>query len=116
VIRFKEADLLGRGNFADVFKGYYRARADPFKELEVAVKFNTIKAIIDDRNGLVMKADVLKEFSDEYNLVCSVDHPGIFKYVDYYPTDSHAIFVMEFIKGTHLLDMYNGNAEGFSEE
>lgn len=80
---------VGKGAFAQVFKGVLKTN----KDIKVAIKV-FLKDKLGDCN--------LKAIREEVKVLCKLDHPNIVKYYDVYEDSKNVFIVTEFIEGKTL--------------
>jgi calcium-dependent protein kinase len=85
-------EVIGKGAFAQVFKGNSISNPD----LIVAIK---------SINKANMGQDDLDAIGDEIKALQALDHPNIVKYFDVYEDNKYMFIVTEFCEGSTLMDL-----------
>jgi len=94
--KYEVGDVLGVGSFGNVYMARLRGTNESY----------AIKAMDKERcKYAVLECELLK----------SVDHPNVLKFVDYFETDSHVYLVTEALEGPELFDVLVNRDRPFEE-
>lgn len=91
ILNYKIIRLLGSGGMGSVYLA-----ANVNIDQQVAIK------VI--RPEYAKNPAIRSRFKKEAELLCSLDHPGIVKFLNYIETESSLFLIMEYVKGTTLKD------------
>lgn len=102
--RYKVMGVLGGGGMGTV----YQARDLNFPDVQ---KYVAIKEMQSLTNDPALRAQSLKTFRREANIMATLSHPAIAKIFDFFDQDDRAYLIMEFINGSDLELLLNKTKE-----
>lgn len=91
ILNYKIIRLIGSGGMGSVY-------------LAANVNIDQLVAIKVIRPEYARNSEIRAKFKKEAELLCSLDHPGIVKFLNYVETENGLFLIMEYVKGMTLKD------------
>ena len=91
ILNYRVLRLIGSGGMGSVYLA-----ANTNIDQQVAIKVL--------RPEVARNAVLRAKFKQEAELLCSLDHPGIVKFLNYVETSDGVFLIMEYVKGVTLED------------